>query len=164
MVELSQPGAVKRLGAHIWKREINEHYVEPEWVSQRLFDEEAFVGSVHDPACGFGRIVHAARRAGLVASGSDLVERSNEFPGGRDFIRCTDIFDNIVTNPPFDIARQFALHALTLVNKKVAIVFPTARLNAARWLDATPLARISDTAAEYAARSRHRSRRKAGRR
>ncbi len=55
---------------------------------------------------------------------------------------CTDQFDNIVTNPPFDNARQFALHALKLVARKVAIIFPTARLNAAKWLNATPLARI----------------------
>jgi hypothetical protein len=30
--------------SHIWERETNEHYVEPEWCSRRLFDEEAFTG------------------------------------------------------------------------------------------------------------------------
>lgn len=32
--------ALKKLDAHVWEREENEHYVEPEWCSQRLFEEE----------------------------------------------------------------------------------------------------------------------------
>ena len=49
---------------------------------------------------------------------------------------------NLVFNPPFDLAREFALQALLLARNKVAMIFPTARLNAASWLEGTPLVRV----------------------
>jgi hypothetical protein len=42
-----------------------------------------------------------------------------------------------VTNPPFALARQFVDHALELARRKIPILFPIARLNAARWLEDT---------------------------
>jgi hypothetical protein len=137
-------GAVKKLDAHIWEREANEHYVEPRWCSERLFTDEAFVGEVYDPCCGFGRIIEGARKLGLTAYGSDLIDRG--FAGaksGIDFLS-TDIdnVDNIVCNPPFDIASAFAAKALATARGRVAMIFPTARLNAAHWLHGTPLRRV----------------------
>jgi hypothetical protein len=46
-----------------------------------------------------------------------------------------------VTNPPFNIAGQFVLHALGRA-AKVAIIFPVARLKAAHWMRGTPLRRV----------------------
>jgi hypothetical protein len=133
--------------AHKWSREANEHYVEPEWVSARLFAVEKFEGGVFDPACGFGRIVASARAAGLTAIGADIVDRGwsdglvGDFldmePGG-----LPQMPPNIVTNPPFNIAPQFVQHALELAVHKVAVVFPIARLNAAHWIRCLPLYRI----------------------
>lgn len=132
------------LKAHVWDREANEHYVEPEWCSERLFAEEPFQDNIWDPCCGFGRIVISAKKAGLHASGSDLIDRgwdSSLTPF--DFLSSELIIaPNIVCNPPFDIAPQFALHALKLASRKVAMIFPTARLNAAHWLQGTPLMRV----------------------
>jgi hypothetical protein len=45
-------------------------------------------------------------------------------------------------NPPFKLARAFVERALKLGAKKTAIIFPTARLNAARWLEPLPFAKI----------------------
>ena len=47
--------------------------------------------------------------------------------------------NNIVSNPPFDIFEAFTKHALERASHKVALIMPTARLNAARWLYDTPL-------------------------
>lgn len=133
-----------QIDAHAWKREENEHYVEPAWCSARLFEEEAFTGSVWDPCCGFGTIVIEALKAGKHAYGSDLVARgwdSTRTP--LDFLSVEgERHDNIVCNPPFNIAGRFTQHALKIAAHKVAIVFPTARLNAAHWLRETPLRRI----------------------
>lgn len=137
-------GAEKKLDAHIWMREENEHYVEPAWCSARLFQEEKFFGAIYDPCCGFGTIVIEALKAGHVGYGSDIIDRgwgSTRTP--HNFLSSADErHDNIVCNPPFKIAGTFANHALMLARRKVAIVFPTARLNAAHWLQGTPLARI----------------------
>lgn len=139
-------GATKKLDAHLWEREANEHYVEPEWCSQRLFEEEQFYAPVWDPCCGFGRIPEAAKAAGIdMVAATDLVDRGYEpgLAGPRfDFLDATTASGSIVCNPPFDIAPKFALHALKIGAMKVAMIFPTARLNAAHWLKGTPLIRV----------------------
>ncbi len=133
--------------AHSWQREANEHYVEPHWCSERLFAEEMFDGTIWDPCCGFGRIPGAAIKAGYLAVGTDIKDRGYaDFGGICDFLSADkwphhDAF-SIVCNPPFNIVPEFALHALGIGIAKVAMIFPTARLNAAHWLRETPLARV----------------------
>lgn len=133
--------APRAIAAHKWDRESHEHYVEPEWCSRRLFDVEKFEGPIWDPACGFGRIVESARNAGLAASGSDIISRASDY-GSLDFFTSLESACNIISNPPFNIAREFILHALKITTGKVAAIFPTARLNAAHWLEPLPLARV----------------------
>lgn len=146
-------GAIKKLEAHVWERETNEHYVEPEWCSERLFQEEKFEGGILDPCCGFGRIVHSAWKAGHHAVGSDLVQRADGFMYALDWLsndypreilipEAGGECENVVCNPPFNIAGRFARAALDRAPRKVAMIFPTARLNAAHWLHGTPLARV----------------------
>jgi hypothetical protein len=133
--------ASRPLNARIWQRADDEWYIEPEWCSERLFAEERFEGGVYDPTCGTGRVVISALKAGLRGYGSDLVYRGWDSTP-QDFLMHRDMHDNIVCNPPFDQAPQFAQRALKLARRKVAMIFPTARLNAAHWLDDTPLARV----------------------
>lgn len=131
------------LKAHRWKREQTEWYVEPSWVSERLFQVEPFIHEVWDPACGFGRIPDAARAAHLPAVATDIVDRGyRHLHGTEDFLWTTRRFANIVCNPPFDKFREFAEQALKLTTGKVAMIWLVPRLNAARWLSGTPLARI----------------------
>lgn len=129
--------------SHIWAREANEHYVEPAWCSRRLFEEETFGTIVHDPCCGFGRIPESAKASGLAVVATDLIDRG--YTGlleAENFLDTEGCYGDIVCNPPFNIASQFALHALSIAAEKVAIIFPTARLNAAHWLKGTPLRRV----------------------
>lgn len=139
-------GAARKLDAHVWEREANEHYVEPHWCSERLFQEEQFEGIIWDPCCGFGRIPESAKKAGYGTLGTDILDRGyRDLMGTADFLktkRPTSDKHNVVCNPPFNMAAQFAQHALSLDARKVAMVFPTARLNAAHWLRGTPLVRI----------------------
>jgi len=132
--------------SHVWTRSDDDWYIEPEWVSARLFGVEHFEGAVWDPACGSGRICESARAAGHTIMYSDIVDRGYrglDLPlVVRDFIEMETQADNIVSNPPFDIALEFTVKALASARRKVAIVFPTARLNAARWLQDTPLRRV----------------------
>jgi hypothetical protein len=126
---------------HVWLRDEADWYLEPAWVSERLFDVERFDGPIFDPACGMGRVVEAALRHGLSADGADLVDRSFNYPVA-DFLQTTGKLNNVVSNPPFDLFRQFATHALARASGKVAMLWLVRRLNAARWLGQTPLARI----------------------
>lgn len=128
--------------SHIWEKEPYEHYVEPSWCSERLFQVEKFRGYIHDPCCGFGTIPEAAGKRGLVASGCDIVDRGWSLGGIEDFYKTTKRQDNIVCNPPFDDPGAWVYHALKIAKDKVAIIFPVARLNAAGWIAPTPLRRV----------------------
>jgi len=121
--------------SHIWSRQVTDWYVEPQWCSQRLFDSESFVGEIIDPACGTRRIVQAARDHGHCAAGFDITE-------GHDFLLSEQRVANVCSNPPYSRFREFAEHALQLARYKVALIYPLARIVAARWLRETPLARI----------------------
>lgn len=129
--------------SHIWEREAGEHYVEPEWCSRRLFDVEKFSPRIYDPCCGFGRIVKAAQAAGYLAHGHDIVDRGFPDTAVVDFLAADDtVYPNIVCNPPFEIFKEFAVHALKVCAGKVAMIWLVRTLPAARWLADTPLARI----------------------
>ena len=136
---MSQPWT-HTAGAVAYPR-VDEHYVEPLWCSERLFQEEKFTGQVYDPACGFGRIVLSAHKAGHTAYGSDITDRGWDSTT-QDFLKHRGMHDNIVSNPPFNILPAFARHAASLARHKVALVMPSARLHAAHWLQALPLARV----------------------
>jgi hypothetical protein len=117
--------------AHLWERHPEDYYIEPEWCSRRLFEAEKFAGAVRDPSCGSGRIVRAARAAGLVAFGADIVRRSSECDEIRDYLSDEIDRDNIVSNPPFGVADAFARHALVHSRYKVVLLLPTKWMNSA---------------------------------
>lgn len=131
-------GIKRERAGHIWHREGDDWYVEPRWCSYRLFDVERFEGAIYDPAVGSGRIVDAAREQGLIADGSDVIIRDPRFERV-NFFDLEFSRPNIISNPPFRIFRKFAFHALALAARKVALMCPVRRLNAARWLQDTPL-------------------------
>ena len=143
----------KPLRAHIWERDPQGHYVEPEWTSGRLFDEEHFGPAetlVLDPACGWGRILKSARSAGYATRGADIVDRLDRKSLGRVPFRVGDFLERpllpsvpaIVCNPPFDHIQEFCERALQVATFKVAMLVPLRRLPAARWLQGMPLETI----------------------
>jgi hypothetical protein len=137
-------GTGKRLRqSHIFPREEHEHYVEESWCSKRLFDVEPFEGHIVDPACGWGTIVINALTHGYVAAGSDLVQRgwdSTRTPS--DFLRDTHAYDNVVTNPPFELLEEFTIQAVLRSRRKAAVIFPVARMPAAHYLERLPLRHV----------------------
>ncbi len=141
-------GPLRKRKSHLWERDVDDWYAEPEWVSERLFVHEKFEGEIHDPACGTGRIVRSARKLGYEAFGTDKIDRvpwrteaiidfmSADYTGG---------VDNIVCNPPFGIAEQFVARALQKASRKVAMLLPANWVQGdkrSRWLDTTPLRRV----------------------
>jgi hypothetical protein len=143
-------GPLRKRESHLWIRHPEDFYVEPEWCSARLFEEEQFYEGILDPACGIGRIVMAAKAAGFGARGADIVRRlaPTEFPflfTHGDFLRSHPRAPNIVCNPPFGIAEKFVSHALSLASRKVAMLLPANWIQGdkrSRWLETTPLHRV----------------------
>ncbi len=146
LIQEPDAGKLRRraLKAHVWEKEPDGWYVEPQWLSERLFAVEEFHGDVWDPACGMGRIPDAARAAGHAAVATDIVDRGYpHFSGQLDFLQADrPRAANLVCNPPYDHCEAFAHRALELTTGTVAMIWLLRRLNAAHWLGGTPLARV----------------------
>jgi hypothetical protein len=138
---------VREKQAHLWERDPHDWYVEPYECSAALFMLEKFVGPVWDPACGLGRIVQEAQRAGLPAVGSDIVSRSTFCAATSNFLDPTFLpaFQNIVMNPPFALAEEFVRESLRIIPPygKVAVILPLVWLSGFSskrdWLPVSPL-------------------------
>jgi len=120
------PGPLR--AAHQQSRWPSDWYVEPPDCVESLFDAVAFGGPIYDPACGGGTIPKVARARGYEADGSDLVYRGFGC-GGVDFLRDHSVRENIVTNPPYRLAEDFARHALGVTRRSVALVTRISFLN-----------------------------------
>ena len=130
--------------SHVWNREAADHYVEPHWVSIRLFETEDFDRTqvLLDPCTGFGRVATAAKAAGYIVIAADIIDRGYAGCEIQNFLERKSVPPSVVGNPPFNSVEAFARHALDLGARKLALLFPTPRLNAARWLKDLPLRRV----------------------
>lgn len=144
-------GPLRKRESYLWTRDPLDWYVEPEWCSERLFAAEQFEGRIWDPCAGTGRIPAAARAAGHLAYGSDIETRGHEhvqFLDFQMFILSSSrevVVENIVCNPPYKIARQFAETALAITLRKVAMFLAANWVQGearSQWLEATPLRRV----------------------
>lgn len=139
------------------ERQVASWYVEPSWAVEGLFEVEAFAGSVWDPACGRGTIPTVCRARGLgPVLASDMHDRGHGTPG-RDFLRWEPlgnegppVVDNVICNPPFELAGDFLRMALNVARHKVALLlrWSWAESVGRRWIwETTPLAAIHPFAA-----------------
>jgi hypothetical protein len=148
---------MKARRAHIFAKERHGHYVEPSWVSARLFEVDDFGPPstlIYDPSCGWGTILRSAIDAGYRAAGGDVVDRLHRREFGLSTTRFykSDFLNggmptrspvmSIVCNPPFDQIEAFCERALEVASYKVAMIMLLRRIAAARWLDRMPLETI----------------------
>ncbi len=118
-------------GVHAYEKAAGEFYVEPAWIVEAIYDAEGFAGSVWDPACGIGTIPKVFLERGHCIFASDLVNRGYT-ASCFDFLEhpkypqdAEDVFDNIVCNPPYELAVPFVRKALEIAKSKVAMLVNT---------------------------------------
>jgi len=139
------------------KRAENDWYLDGPEATEALLRVERFSGASWDPACGIGTIPKTMLAAGLLCHGSDIVDRGwrNRRPFAEpapphlaDFLKTTSPVprvDNIISNPPFKLAREFVDCALVMASHKVAMLLPLTFLEGekrGRWFQTVPLARV----------------------
>lgn len=118
-----------------YEQQAQNWYKEPRRAVNALLDAELFSGVIYDPACGSGNISNACKDYGLPFVGSDIVDRGWPTTIVQDFLAPLSFvpaFDNIICNPPFDLAVEFTLRALELTLGKVAILQRTSWLEGER--------------------------------
>lgn len=108
-----------------YERGDRDWFVEPAWTVEALLNAESLEGTIWDPACGGGTINHVLSSRGLRCFNSDIVDRGC----GRqhDFLGTLakgpfGAVDNVVTNPPYNVAQAFAERALEFATRKVALL------------------------------------------
>ena len=92
----------------------DDFYETPSRAVEALLSVETFNGPIWEPACGAGAISRVLESRGHKVVSTDLVERGFG-QGGIDFLmERAPLAPNIVTNPPFKLAAQFAEVAVEL--------------------------------------------------
>ncbi|MGI7118401.1 hypothetical protein ACNGEM_07360 [Campylobacter coli] len=110
------------------KRNKNDYYQTPYTMTKHLLEIENFEGSILEPSCGAGAIVKILRDYNKSVDYCDLnndFSLTGIFKDFKDFIN-DDFkkYDNIVTNPPFSLAKEFILKAKQIANNKIAMLLP----------------------------------------
>ncbi|MCD8201973.1 MAG: class I SAM-dependent methyltransferase [Clostridia bacterium] len=97
-------------------REQHDFYATEPIAAKLLTDVEKFKPTIWECACGKGHLAKVFLEQGYNVLATDLVDRGFG-QGGVDFFQqhpdCTEM--DIVTNPPYKIARQFIEHGLNLL-------------------------------------------------
>lgn len=130
-----------------YERNADDWYVEPAWAVDSLIQaERKFVGTVLDPCCGGGNIVTRLEMAGIRAFGGDIKPRwsravIHSFDGSLEGYQP----DSVVSNPPYNLAREFIDCALKHTTDRVCVLLRLAFLEGMKrreWFGTVPLARV----------------------
>src|SRR6266566_10156665 len=106
-----------------YTRNTNDFYIEPRWCIEALLRNSVFIGNIHDPACGSGKIPTVCRDFVHVdATGADIVDRAFAGVILQDYLKDKTIYDNIITNPPYTLSEAFILHALQYTRSRIAVL------------------------------------------
>ena len=107
-----------------------DFYPTPKWATHALIDNERFEGEIWECACGDGSMARVLEAAGHNVHATDLYSRGYG-ETGVDFLAARRPADNIVTNPPYNVAEAFVAHGLKLARKKFALLLRLAFLEGA---------------------------------
>lgn len=96
-------------------REENDYYATHPIATEMLCDLETFSKDVLEPCCGEGHISEVLKSRGYNVESMDLIDRGYG-QGGVDFLEYYEPVDkDIVTNPPYKLAKEFVEHAMEMI-------------------------------------------------
>lgn len=101
------------------KRSDNDFYATPPSATRNLLELETFSTNVWEPCCGMGHIASELEKKGYSVKKTDIFDYGCEgcLSGeDYDFLRLNETYDgDIITNPPYGLATEFAEHALDII-------------------------------------------------
>lgn len=100
------------------ERQIEDYYATEPKATEILLENETFCPLIWEPACGEGHMSKVLEAAGYNVISTDLVYRGFGDEQPLDFLQETiDDFDgDIITNPPYKYAKEFAEIAIETVS------------------------------------------------
>lgn len=106
-------------------RQHGDWYPTPPECTEVLLDRLDLGGSVWEPCCGDGSLARVIEARGIRVIGTDLHDRGYGVGHGESYdVLKTDslMADDIVTNPPFNIAAPIIRHLLSLRPRTLALL------------------------------------------
>ena len=104
------------------EREQHDYYATPPIATEMLCDIESFSQNILEPCCGEGHIARVLTSRGYNVQATDLINRGFG-QGGIDFLQYNETVDkDIITNPPYSMAREFVEHAMDIVTNGHKVV------------------------------------------
>lgn len=119
MVELSKGLSIVGFGKD---RDSSDFYPTPPKTTEALFKREKFDGIVWECASGDGSMAKVIEKYNLCVASDIRADETIYGEKGIDFLIEYRVIDNIITNPPYKLAKQFAERALLLAQRKVALL------------------------------------------
>lgn len=97
------------------ERESNDYYATEPKALELLLKKEQFSRNIWECACGEGHLSKVLEKNGYNVRSTDLIDRGYG-QGGVDFLKQTEHFNgDILTNPPYKFALEFAQKGLELI-------------------------------------------------
>lgn len=119
----------------------------PPQATQALFDKEDFGGiRILEPACGIGdmaKVIYNNLKPNQILECSDIEYRGYyRQTMTENFLEKIWFTENIITNPPFNLAKEFVDHSLKYATEKVAMLLKLEFLQSqkrTKWFKQHPL-------------------------
>jgi hypothetical protein len=99
-----------------------DFYRTPAIATQALMTAEPFTGSIWEPACGDGALSKVLVALGHNVVSTDICDRGYGRPGVDFLSQNIALAPNVITNPPFSLAAEFATKACELATEKIALL------------------------------------------
>lgn len=94
-------------------REGNDYYATEPLATILLLKHEPFKGPILEPACGEGHMSEEIRKRKYKVQSSDLIDRG--YGEVCNFFDIEHFEGDIITNPPYKIAKEFVEHSLAII-------------------------------------------------
>ena len=116
------------------EREEKDFYATEPKAVELLLELEEFNHHILEPCAGQGHISNVLINKGFKVTSTDLIDRGYTYDDIIDFFAIEEFEGDIITNPPYGIAKEFVEHALKIVpnGNKVAMFVKTLFLESAK--------------------------------
>lgn len=104
-----------------------DFYPTPAWAVRGLLAMESFNGVIHEPCCGRGCISKELEANGYKVISSDIYDYGFG-ASGIDARTLVGPVENVVTNPPYNLASELLPRLLSVGSKKIALLLRLAFL------------------------------------
>ena len=104
------------------ERQVNDYYATEPRAVELLLEKEKFSNNIWECACGGGHMSEVLKKNGYCVYSSDLIDRHYQGTVVQDFLKSNGLNTmDIITNPPYKYAKEFAEHALDISAEGVKI-------------------------------------------